>query len=134
MNVHHFHMLGSSYFTSPVYLVVKVLFRATVLFPYFIHITDTNVCVYVKMFPGVAVHCTTDTPCHCIVAVVDVHILLLLPHALLCNTKFLFCSHSPYVRHYVAPIFTTWHNFLHVVFLFFAQYLCMLCMFCDLAY
>ena len=43
-------LLDYSYFASPDCLVIEGWIRATVVFPYLINLTDTNVCMYVKIF------------------------------------------------------------------------------------
>ena len=45
---------------------------AQVLFPSFINLTGTNICVYAKLFLGVAGYWVPSIPCQCIVAMVDV--------------------------------------------------------------
>ena len=55
-------MLGHRSFSSPNYLDVKVWIRATVLFPSIIYLTGTNLCVHVKIFPGVVMYQAKGLP------------------------------------------------------------------------
>ena len=45
MDAYYSCMLGCSYFASPDYLTVMVWIRVTALFPFFINLTGTNICV-----------------------------------------------------------------------------------------
>ena len=45
-------MLGCRYLACPDYLIIKAWIRATVLFPLFVTLTLTNICVFVKIYPG----------------------------------------------------------------------------------
>ena len=52
MDTYHSCMLRHSHFASTDYLVIEACIRHVVLFPSFISLTSTNICVYVKIFPG----------------------------------------------------------------------------------
>ena len=56
------NMLAWSYFSSPDYLVIKAWIRTTMLFPSFIELTGTNVCMYGKIVPRVVGYRASGIP------------------------------------------------------------------------
>ena len=65
-------MLGDSYFSGPAYFIINAWIRTTFLFPSFINLISTNICVYDKSFPGVVWYLAPGILSWSTVAVVDV--------------------------------------------------------------